>query len=49
MYYKQSTGILLIQKATIKSQRVTYESKLWMIWRATITPTTCLYCASMNG
>lgn len=49
MYYKRSTGILLIQKATIKSQRVTYESKFWMIWRATITPTTCLYCASMNG
>ena len=26
-----------------------YESKFWMIWRANITPTTCLYCASMNG
>jgi hypothetical protein len=46
MYYKRSTGILLIQKATMK---FTYESKLWMIWRATITPSTCLYCASRNG
>lgn len=49
MYYKRSTEILLIQTATIKSLRVTYESKFWMICRATITPSTCLYCASMNG
>ena len=49
IYYKRSTGILLIQTATIKAQQVTYESKFWMIWRTTITPTTYLYCASMNG
>ena len=48
MYYKRSIGILLIQKATITPQ-VTYEGKFGMIGRATITPTTCLYCASMNG
>lgn len=35
----------LIQKAI----RISYESKLWKIWRAVITPGTCYYCASMNG
>ncbi len=35
----------LLQKAV----RITYESKLWKIWRAVITPGTCYYCASMNG
>lgn len=32
-----------------KAVRITYESKLWKIWRAVITPGTCYYCASMNG
>lgn len=32
-----------------KSARITYESQLWKIWRAMITPETCYYCASMNG
>ena len=32
-----------------KAARVTYESRLWKIWRAIITPGTCYYCASMNG
>jgi len=32
-----------------KVLRITYESKLWKIWRAIITPGTCYYCASMNG
>lgn len=32
-----------------KAVRITYESKLWKIWRAIITPGTCFYCASMNG
>ena len=27
----------------------TYQSKRWKIWRATITMTTCYYCASMHG
>ena len=49
MYYKQCTGILLIPKAALKSQPIMYQSKLWMIWRATVTATTCTYCASMNG
>ena len=31
------------------TDRTTYQSKNWMIWRATITLTTCEYCASMNG
>ena len=32
-----------------KALRITYESKLWKVWRAIITPGTCYYCASMNG
>lgn len=32
-----------------KALRITYESRLWKIWRAMITPGTCYYCASMNG
>lgn len=32
-----------------KNDRITYQSKDWMIWRAIITLTTCEYCASMNG
>lgn len=31
------------------NSRITYRSKKWKIWRATITLTTCYYCASMNG
>ncbi len=32
-----------------KALRITYESRLWKIWRAIVTPGTCYYCASMNG
>ena len=32
-----------------KAIRISYESKIWKIWRAVITPGTCYYCASMNG
>jgi len=32
-----------------KASRIIYQSKLWKIWRAIITPGTCFYCASMNG
>ena len=32
-----------------KELRITYESRLWKIWRAIITPGTCYYWASMNG
>ena len=32
-----------------KALRITYESRLWKIWRAIITSRTCYYCASMNG
>lgn len=35
----------LIQKVA----RITYQSKLWKIWHAVISPGTCYYCASMNG
>ena len=31
-----------------KTLRITYESRLWKIWRAVVTPGTCYYCASMN-
>lgn len=46
------TGYVLLKKdihSTKKNTRVTYESKKWLIWRATVTLTTCEYCASMNG
>lgn len=32
-----------------KNASITYESKNWVIWRATVTLTTCKYCTSMNG
>lgn len=46
------TGYVLLKKdihSTKKNTRVTYEVKKWLIWRATVTLTTCEYCASMNG
>ena len=43
----------VILVGTLRSEKVegkiTYRSKKWMIWHATITATTCYYCASMNG
>ena len=43
----------VILEGTLRSgtadNRITYRSKRWKIWRATITLTTCYYCASMNG
>lgn len=32
-----------------KNAKITYQSKKWVIWLATVTLTTCEYCASMNG
>lgn len=29
--------------------QITYDSKLWKIWYALITPRTCYYCLSMHG
>lgn len=49
MYYKRSVGVLLIQKLERKTQQVVYESKVWMIWRANVSATTCAYCSSMSG
>lgn len=49
MYYKYISDLVLIQKAERTPQPLLHQSKLWMIWRATITSTTCFYCASMNG
>lgn len=49
MYYKRSTGTLLIQRPVIKAQQVMYESKFWLIWRAMVTATTYAYWASRNG
>lgn len=46
------TGSVFLQKdmdSTHKNTRITYQSKKWVIWRATVTLTTCEYCASMNG
>ena len=43
----------VILEGTLRSgttdNRITYRSKRWKIWCATITLTTCYYCASMNG
>ena len=53
MYKVKKTGYVIGGTAyhclLEKALRVTYESKLWKIWRAIITPGTCYYCASMNG
>lgn len=46
------TGYILLKSdlyTARKRVRITYESKTWVIWRATVTLTTCEYCASMNG
>ena len=53
MYKIKKTGYVISDMAchrlVEKALRITYESKLWKIWRAIITPGTCYYCASMNG
>ena len=53
MYKVKKTGYVIGGTAyhylLEKALRVTYESKLWKIWRAIITPGTCYHCASMNG
>ena len=53
MYKIKKTGYVISDTAyhglIKKVSRITYESKLWKIWRAIITPGTCYYCASMNG
>ena len=46
------TGSVILQKykdSTKKNAKATYQSKEWVIWRATVTLTTCEYCATMNG
>lgn len=53
MYKIKKTGYVVRDTAyhrlIEKVSRITYESKLWKIWRAIITPGTCYHCASMNG
>ena len=46
------TGSIILQRnlgSAQKNTRITYQSKNWVIWRATVTLTTCEYCATMNG
>ena len=53
MYIVKKTGYIISNYFSSHilriAARVTYESRLWKIWRAIITPGTCYYCASMNG
>ena len=53
MYKVIKTGYILgnaaYHRLLKKVLQITYESKLWKIWRAVITPGTCYNCASMNG
>lgn len=53
MYKVKKTGYVIDDTACYrllkKALRITYESRLWKIWRAIVTPGTCYYCASMNG
>lgn len=52
MFRVIKTGSVILQKdmdSTQKNTRITYQSKKWVIWRATVTLTTCEYCATMNG
>ena len=53
MYKTKKTGYVIsdtiYHRLIEKVSRITYESKLWKIWRAIIIPGTCYYCASMNG
>lgn len=46
------TGYVVLKRdlnSAQKNTRITYQSKNWVIWRATVTLTTCEYCATMNG
>lgn len=53
MYKIRKTGYVIggvgCRQLLKKALRVTYESRLWKIWKATITPGTCYYCAAMDG
>ena len=52
MFNVMKTGYVILNSdvyPTRKSAKITYESKIWVIWRAIVTLTTCEYCASMNG
>lgn len=53
MYKVKKTGYVIgntaYHRLLEKTLRITYESRLWKIWRAIVTPGTCYDCASMNG
>lgn len=52
MFKVIKTGYVILPrklKSLNMNERITYESKNWVIWRAIVALTTCEYCASMNG
>ena len=49
MHIAKKTGYVILAKKSAAPSRITHESHNWKIWRATVTITTCYYCASMNG
>jgi hypothetical protein len=49
MHIVKKTGYVILAKKSAAPNRITHESHNWKIWRATVTITTCYYCASMNG
>lgn len=53
MYTAKKMGYIIreipYEPPLAKALQISYQSKLWKIWRAVITPGTCYYCASMNG
>lgn len=51
MYKIKKTGYVIggTYNLNRKTLRITYESRKWRIWKTTITPGTCHYCASMHG
>ena len=50
MYKVEKKGYVIRNSISrTKAVRITYESKLWKIWRSVIKPGTCHYCAVMNG
>ena len=49
MHIVKKTGYVILAKKSAAPSKITHESHNWKIWRATVTITTCYYCASMNG
>ena len=51
MYKVKKIGYITGEEIKIQKRRkrITRDSKMWKIWRTTITMATCIYCASMRG